>query len=121
MSEFKTEICQDLNHKSNEEQLSCMNYHISDGRRKLFGKNKSLTHSTNKCENIDCKDINCVFAHNELEILYHPLKYKTEACKSMTHIKVRIFKQNNLPLTQFPQSLMEAYMVCPFFHDEITD
>jgi hypothetical protein len=92
MSEFKTEICQELNHKSNEEQSNCMNYHISDGRRKIFGKNRRLTHSNFKCENVECKDINCLFAHNDLEINYHPLKYKTEACKSMSHIKVRVYK-----------------------------
>lgn len=49
-----------------------MSYHQQDRRRKIFGQNNKLIHSIVKCDNINCKDINCTYAHNEFETLYHP-------------------------------------------------
>lgn len=55
----------------------CENYHqINDQRRdpELF------QYSTKLCENPDCRNENCQFAHNEIEVFYHPDYYKTLSC-----------------------------------------
>jgi hypothetical protein len=61
----------------------------------------------------------CIFAHSTEEILYHPLKYKTELCKS-------IFKEEGIHqnLTQehvidsFKNMCISSPTLCPYAHSK---
>lgn len=97
---FKTRFC---DKKYAHEEKICTFYHDNGDKR------RKVNYSAEPCKNIfdltlkifelkTCQlaDL-CKFAHNEIEILYHPDKYKTETCRTV-----------NCNLGEF----------CPFIHQE---
>ena len=41
---------------------------------------KKFIYNNILCENPECSDLNCEFSHNEFELNYHPIFYKTIPC-----------------------------------------
>jgi hypothetical protein len=39
----------------------------------------------------------------------------------MIHIQIKILINSGLPASQFPQPILEGFMICPFYHDEYKD
>jgi hypothetical protein len=57
----------------------CENYHNIDERRRNPSKH---IYKPVICTNPDCDDVDCEYAHNEMEKLYHQDYYKTVPCVS---------------------------------------
>ena len=79
MFAFKVLMCQGCNNDS-----ECFHSH---SRNKCRRRPKKLTngewnYSSTKCKYIlNCNQgINCRFAHSDVEVLYHPEKFKTQRC-----------------------------------------
>lgn len=61
----------------------CFEYHNNDDRRRPIDQWKSgmWSYRPEKCPNSAiCIGENCSFAHNSWEILYHPMKFRTQRC-----------------------------------------
>lgn len=69
---------------------SCFKYHDEKDRRWKPINEESLVYRPELCPSFrfsgecDFKD-KCVYAHNKLEIEFHPSKYKTELCFASVH------------------------------------
>lgn len=61
----------------------CFEYHDNEDRRRPIGQwmNGMWSYRAEKCPNSAiCIGENCSFAHNSWEILYHPMKFRTQRC-----------------------------------------
>ena len=84
---FKTQPCKTL---KSHNQKRCMYYHDQD-RRRLLG---SYTSELCKFDENNCPDQDhCTKAHNRVEELYHPEKFKTKFCKAFTQVSIEGFYQ----------------------------
>lgn len=82
---FKTTECEQKDDSEHEE--NCRNFHNKDDMRRkpilYFYKSGIWNYYPIKCEQNECKlGRICRYAHNNFEILYHPLLYKTSLCAS---------------------------------------
>lgn len=80
---FKTELCP-MREGAGHELASCHYYHNDSDRRRKPGK---VSYSHVQCGRVHCEDEKCGFAHNKIEQLYHPSRYKTKYCQSYIHNK----------------------------------
>lgn len=68
----------------------CFFYHnATEMRRRPFDQGK-IVYTNEMCENImkfgQCPDNDqCQYCHSELELLYHPVEYKTKMCDKGSH------------------------------------
>ena len=104
---FKTQPCK-LSKSHNPKR--CVYYHGQDRRRPLG------TYTSELCEEGDkaCRaQLNCEKAHNRVEELYHPEKYKSKYCKAFYECRsgknptMKISKKRGKSKRNFYQSLTD--------------
>lgn len=80
--EFKTQPCRDLHC----EDLECWNYHSYKDKRRVplyLPEAQGFAYSASTCSAPNCRYPDCLFAHNGLEVSFHPLLYKTKLCAGL--------------------------------------
>ena len=86
---FKTQPCRT---SKSHNQKRCIYYHDQDRRRPLG------TYTSELCNEKNCPDHEqCSKAHNRVEELYHPEKFKTKFCKAFTQVSTEGFYQTINP------------------------
>lgn len=80
LQKYKTVMCQRMLRNSTcRYALLCDFAHdLSELRRNL----SQQWYYGIKCEKNNCSDKDCMYAHNEMELMYHPQNFKTQLCQA---------------------------------------
>ena len=92
---------------------SCLYYHNqADYRRPNFE-----TYGHIKCKKANegiCYDIKCPFAHNKIEQLYHPSRYKSKFCQSHFNSRKKMSQSSNPVIGNYSEC--PYWQFCSFAH-----
>jgi len=110
--DFKTQPCRDLHC----EDLECWNYHSYKDKRRVplyLPEAQGFAYSNSTCTATSCRYPDCLYAHNGLEVSFHPLLYRTKLCAGLMALSHCNFKG---PHCAFAHSQAELRFPASLYH-----